>query len=70
MKMRSEDRADLERVLLDEVRKYLDQMDCDRPELEDGEEHTLLIRGGRAGSHSDRSPLYQLVVKHSQEKIL
>lgn len=68
--MRADDRAELETVLFGEVRKFLEEMDRDGPDLEDGEENTLLIRGGRAGSHSDNSPLYQLIVRHSQEKIL
>lgn len=69
-RMKPSDRHHLEAELIDEVRAFLDGLEQCGPTWEDGEYHSLEIRGGRVGYTDDDHPLFSFSVKRTQEQAL
>jgi hypothetical protein len=69
-RMKPSDRKHVEEMLLAEVRKFIDEVERASPSWDDGEEHSIQIRGARAGYTDDDHPLFSFGVKRTTEEML
>jgi hypothetical protein len=66
----NKDRTHTELVLLAELQSFLDELERAGPLLAEGEEHSLLIRGGIGDLDEQDAPVYSLSVRHTRERNL
>lgn len=56
-----------EQILVDELRKFLEQLHAAKPSWDDGESHSIKIEGAVAGNDDDNIPVFSFHVTRTQE---